>query len=191
MTAPRPRPPAELAATGPGQPGRGQHTRVRDAPALRAAQPVRRVVPVADLTTAYVVDMGAAGVLLSSAQATLDVLAALDGAVRAQRSTGIPVRREVLALADTLRQHLAELTEAERCRARQSAMPEEADRAAWEPTPEVVTVAEAAQLLGLRDRQVRNLATSGQLPGRKVAGSWQLDRTAVIGAADNRKEPSP
>src|SRR4051812_39918867 len=68
-----------------------------------AGEPVgRRVVPVGDLGGAYAVAMGAAGLLLSSPLARQDVLAALDGAIRAQRADGVPVRPEVLDLAATL-----------------------------------------------------------------------------------------
>jgi hypothetical protein len=40
-----------------------------------------------------------------------------------------------------------------------------------------VTISDAAQQLGLSDRQVRRLAA--ELGGRKIAGSWLLDQDAI------------
>lgn len=145
-------------------------------------QPVgRRVVPAADLAATYAVSMGPAGVLLSSPLACQDVLAALEGAIRAQqRDTGVAVRPEVIDLRDVLARHVTE------CRVRQSAVPPEDDSAPWEPA-ERMTVADAADLLGVHERQVRNLAGLGQISGRKVGGVWQLDTAAVLAAVDDRK----
>jgi excisionase family DNA binding protein len=149
----------------------------------------RRVAPVSVLAAEYAVDLGAAGVLLTSPQAVLDVLTALDGAVRAQRGTGVPVRPEVLDLRDSLARrvaaHRAELAE---CRTRQAAVPQDADPAPWSPAPQPMTVADAAAVLGVRERQVRYLIASGDLTGRKVGGSWQIDAASVLAAADDRRE---
>ncbi|GAB4083020.1 hypothetical protein GCU67_08115 [Modestobacter muralis] len=156
-----------------------------------ARQPVgRRVVPVEDLAGAYCVSMGAAGLLLSSPLARQDVLAALDGSIRAQQADGLPVRREVLDLAADLAALVAQdrRRAAEDFRLRQAALPEPAASASWTSAPQHMTVADAAAVLGVTARQVRALASAGALTARKAAGAWHLDAAAVLAAADNRRE---
>ncbi|WP_299956714.1 helix-turn-helix domain-containing protein [uncultured Modestobacter sp.] len=148
----------------------------------------RRVVPAADVAGAYALDLGAGGVLLTSPLAMQDVLAALDGAIRAQRGTGVQVRPEVADLRDTLARRVdAYRDEAAQRRTRQSALPQLVKQAPWDAA-EQMTVKDAAHLLGVQERQVRNLAHSGQLGGRKVGGAWLLDARAVTVAAEDRKE---
>lgn len=46
--------------------------------------------------------------------------------------------------------------------------------------PEVMTVAQVAELLQLDDKLVLSLAEAGELPGRKLGDVWRFSRTAVI-----------
>ena len=46
--------------------------------------------------------------------------------------------------------------------------------------PEVMNIAQAAQLLQLDDKVVRELAEAGQLPGRKLGNEWRFSRAAII-----------
>jgi excisionase family DNA binding protein len=48
------------------------------------------------------------------------------------------------------------------------------------PTPEVLTAAEAAELLRTTEDQVVALAESGELPGRRVGDEWRFARAAVL-----------
>jgi excisionase family DNA binding protein len=50
---------------------------------------------------------------------------------------------------------------------------------AYDP-PEVMNVAQAAQLLQLDEAAVVELAEAGQLPGRKLGRDWRFSRAAVI-----------
>ena len=50
---------------------------------------------------------------------------------------------------------------------------------AYDP-PEVMNVAQAAQLLQLDDKVVLELAEAGKLPGRKLGNQWRFSRTAVV-----------
>lgn len=49
---------------------------------------------------------------------------------------------------------------------------------------DVLTTAQAAQLLGVKERRARDLAASGL--GRLVGGRWMLDRSAVEAEAERR-----
>jgi excisionase family DNA binding protein len=46
--------------------------------------------------------------------------------------------------------------------------------------PEVLTAAQAAQLLQLDVATVEDLASGGELPGRKLAGHWRFARSAIL-----------
>src|SRR4051794_27330645 len=48
------------------------------------------------------------------------------------------------------------------------------------PAPDVLTAAQAAELLRVDEPAVLELAESAELPGRKVAGEWRFARTAVL-----------
>ncbi len=121
---------------------------------MRTRPPVRRL---ADLT-AYVLDLGPAGVLLTSPQAVADVLEALEGSIRRQRRDGVPIPDEVAAFVDMLRRRLRDgLTAGPGFRGRQSSAAIEPPPAGWEPPVGPVTVAEASEVLDLGPRQVRNL----------------------------------
>ena len=46
--------------------------------------------------------------------------------------------------------------------------------------PEVLTLAEAAELLRVDEETVAKMAESGELPGRKLGDEWRLTRSAVL-----------
>jgi excisionase family DNA binding protein len=46
--------------------------------------------------------------------------------------------------------------------------------------PEVLTVADAAELLRVEPDAVRALAESGELPGRRVGEDWRFARAALL-----------
>src|SRR2546423_6514519 len=46
--------------------------------------------------------------------------------------------------------------------------------------PEVLTLAEAAELLRVDEETVTKMAESGELPGRKLGDEWRLTRSAVL-----------
>ena len=50
-----------------------------------------------------------------------------------------------------------------------------------------IDTAEAAELLGLRERRVRDLAAAGVLGARRVGGSWRYSRAAVLAFAAERR----
>ncbi len=51
--------------------------------------------------------------------------------------------------------------------------------------PEVLNVAQAAQLLQLDDKVVVALAEAGTLPGRKLGDQWRFSRAAVLAWLSN------
>jgi excisionase family DNA binding protein len=48
------------------------------------------------------------------------------------------------------------------------------------PAPEVLTLAQAAELLQLEPDAVAELAEAGELPGRKIGDEWRFSRAAVL-----------
>ena len=46
--------------------------------------------------------------------------------------------------------------------------------------PEVLTLPQAAELLAVEEAAVRQLADSGELPGRKLGKEWRFSRAALI-----------
>src|SRR3954471_24473114 len=54
--------------------------------------------------------------------------------------------------------------------------------AAFRPYPpaEVLTVAQAAELLQVEEAAVLELADAGELPGRRVGGEWRFARAALL-----------
>ena len=46
--------------------------------------------------------------------------------------------------------------------------------------PEVLDIEQAAELLGVDQEAIVALATSGELPGREIAGQWRFLRRAVL-----------
>ena len=144
------------------------------------------LTPSTERLRAYAVRLGSGHVLLASPQALLDVLRALQlstAAGRRQMGLGTPPR-----VAHLLRLLALELDEHRRAA--------EHGNAEVPPEPVLPTsveqqhidVEEAASMLGLTPRQVRNLAPD--LGARKVAGVWVLDRDAVAMAAAARHEES-
>ncbi len=59
-----------------------------------------------------------------------------------------------------------------------------------EQTKEVLDVEEAAELLGVSVWTVRDAASKGELPGRKVGRAWRFSRQALLdwlGEGDREK----
>jgi excisionase family DNA binding protein len=46
--------------------------------------------------------------------------------------------------------------------------------------PDVLTLAEVAELLGVGSELVDELASGGELPGRRIGGEWRFARSAVL-----------
>ena len=46
--------------------------------------------------------------------------------------------------------------------------------------PEVLTLAQAADLLQVPEDAVRSLAEGGEIPGRLIAGEWRFARAALV-----------
>jgi excisionase family DNA binding protein len=53
-------------------------------------------------------------------------------------------------------------------------------RHAFRPAAEVMTLAEAAELLRAKEAAVEALAAAGELPGRKLGEDWRFSREAVL-----------
>ena len=49
-----------------------------------------------------------------------------------------------------------------------------------DPAPEVLTLAQAAELLQLEQAAVAELAEAGELPGRRIAEEWRFSRAAIL-----------
>jgi excisionase family DNA binding protein len=49
-----------------------------------------------------------------------------------------------------------------------------------EPTGEILTLEEVAELLRLPEEAVATSATEGELPGRQLGGEWRFARSAVL-----------
>jgi excisionase family DNA binding protein len=48
------------------------------------------------------------------------------------------------------------------------------------PPADVLTAAEAAEMLQAEEKTVLELAEAGELPGRKVGGQWRFARAALL-----------
>jgi excisionase family DNA binding protein len=48
------------------------------------------------------------------------------------------------------------------------------------PLPEVLDLAQAAELLIVDPSAVLELAESGELPGRRIGGAWRFSRAALL-----------
>jgi excisionase family DNA binding protein len=59
----------------------------------------------------------------------------------------------------------------------------------YEP-PEVLSAAEAAELLQVDVSVVENMAAAGELPGRSIAGDWRFSRAAILRWLDHQGEPA-
>lgn len=136
--------------------------------------------------SAYAVEVGPYAVLLASPTALQDVLHALEGALRAVRNNGCPTPSRVVDLCAVLSRFLVAYQETAVAAVGNAAMPQEPELTRWEQV-ELVTVEQAAKLLGLQPRQVRNLTRLGRLPARKVGACWQIELVAVVEAARERR----
>lgn len=56
-------------------------------------------------------------------------------------------------------------------------------REGWEPTPELVSVTEAAEILGVSRQAVAQRIQSKSLPATKIGRDYAIPRSAVIAAA--------
>jgi excisionase family DNA binding protein len=48
------------------------------------------------------------------------------------------------------------------------------------PRPDVLTLAQAAELLQVGEEQLLELAESGSVPGRRIGDQWRFSRPALI-----------
>lgn len=134
----------------------------------------------------YAVRLGGCHVLLGSPVACRDVLTALRGTVAGARRDGYPVPGRVLGLIDMLQRELDEYAASSATSGDGNAeLPHRPVLSVSTHTPDPVGVREAAQVLEVGERQVRNLVT--QLQGRRVGGRWVFDRQAVNDEAQRRR----
>jgi len=49
-----------------------------------------------------------------------------------------------------------------------------------DPVAEVLTLADAAELLQVEEAAVARLAEGGELPGRRIGGEWRFTRQAIL-----------
>lgn len=125
----------------------------------------------------YAVRLRGGEILLVSPQAVLDVLRSLRQAVTATRQNGYAG-----AVAPRVEYLLALLADAAEVGGPLAAsgnaeVPESPDVPTSTPMNDPVTAADAAELLGVGRRQVRNLAE--QLEGQRVGGRWVFERATV------------
>lgn len=59
-------------------------------------------------------------------------------------------------------------------------------RQGWEPTPDLVSVAEAAELLGVSRQRVLQRIEAKTLPATQVGKSWVIPRSAVTATSEPR-----
>jgi excisionase family DNA binding protein len=114
-------------------------------------------------------------VVLSSRQAVLDVLRALEAAERGARAQGFALPPRVQRLERDLARTLGELA------AGDVTATGHADARCAESSPswvasELVDTATAAAVLGVTERTVRRMAQAGQVAARKRGGTWDIDR---------------
>ncbi len=146
----------------------------------------RRSEASAEVFESYAERLGGCCVLLASQQSCLDVLRSLQQSVAALRRQGLPAPARVTRLISLLE---CELAEHGRSDASANGSPEVPDGG---PLPVSVLstdpagVEEAALVLGVSPRQVRNLAE--RLEGRKVGRTWTFDRGALEDEATRRQE---
>src|SRR4051794_19143327 len=48
------------------------------------------------------------------------------------------------------------------------------------PLPEVLDLAQAAELLAVDEAAIRELAERGELPGRRIGDAWRFSRAAIL-----------
>ena len=115
--------------------------------------------------------LGGGNVLLSSRQALLDVLRALQSVREATRRDGWPFPSRVQELVELLAAELEEISPAGKAEVPPLAVVP-VSRLMTDP----MTSAEAGAALGVTPRQARNLPA---LQGRLVNGRWVCERTKV------------
>lgn len=130
---------------------------------------------------AYAVRLGGCRLLLASPQACLDVLRSLQAAVAASGRAGLRPPPRIVTLIAALE---AELSQPATGDGNAEVPREPAVPASVQPT-EPADTQEAAQMLGITARQVRNLGP--RLDGRKVAGAWIFDRDQLAAEAARRQ----
>lgn len=140
--------------------------------------------PTVSAADAYAVTMLGA-VLLSSGQALLDVLRALEAVERRERAAGRAVPPRVARLMGDLERALADRQAAASAGSGTAAVPQPDPSPSWEAAQRV-DAETAARLLGVSARRVRVLAAEGRLAAHKRGGSWELDRADVERAARER-----
>ncbi len=59
------------------------------------------------------------------------------------------------------------------------------------PGKEIMTPREAAEYLSVHVRTIYRLAKNGDIPGRKVGGSWRFKKGALDEWLSGRESPSP
>ncbi|GAA3785584.1 helix-turn-helix domain-containing protein [Micromonospora maritima] len=132
----------------------------------------------------YVLRLGGGKVLLSSPQACLDVLRALQAAVAAAHRTGLRPPPRVVGLIATLEAELADYRAAASTSGN-AELPRDLNVPRSVQPTEPADTKEAARMLGVTDRQVRNLGD--RLDGRKVGRTWVFDRDLVAAEAARRQ----
>ncbi len=138
-----------------------------------------------EVFAAYAVRLGSCHVLLASPQSCLDVARSLQQSVSASRRQGLPAPARVLRLISLLEAELAERSSATSATG-SAEVPNEVDLPASVLSTDPATVEEAAQVLGVSARQVRNLAE--RLEGRKVGQTWTFDRGVLEDEATRRRQ---
>lgn len=113
------------------------------------------------------------------------VIAALDNVERAD------LWREIAESAiDAIERAGAAWADARRTSDLGSAELPEASEAAGSVEMETCSTAVAAELLGVSDRQVRNLIDAGSLPAAREGRAWRVDRAFVSDLAQRRSSVS-
>ncbi|MFF5201752.1 helix-turn-helix domain-containing protein [Micromonospora parva] len=133
---------------------------------------------------AYALRMGGCRVLLSSPQACLDVLRALQAAVAAGDRSALRPPARIVGLIAALEAEINEYR-ATASSSGNAELPRELTVPASTQPTEPADAKEAARMLGITDRQVRNLGH--RLDGRKVGGTWVFDRDLVAAEAARRQ----
>lgn len=54
-------------------------------------------------------------------------------------------------------------------------------------TADILTVEQAAKLLSFTPRVVREMLKAGEIPGKKLRGSWRLSRRQLIEAIEEEQ----
>lgn len=138
----------------------------------------------AQVVEAYALRLGGCKVLLTSPQACLDVLRALQAAVAAGQRSGLRPPARVTGLIATLEAEINAYRQAASTSGNAELPREPTMPTSVQPT-EPADTKEAARMLGVTDRQVRNLGD--RLDGRKVGRTWVFDRDLVAAEAARRQ----